>query len=244
MFSSMRAKKILVVSALGFLTACGQTAMTETDLPKPTPLVTVTSSAVTSLVPTVIPLQTVSSVGVPASAIKAYSMASVPFGFSYPQDWTINQDAATSVSVSSPSTMHDRQTIDVPGFGGECVTCQPNFVISYFPTIADETSNKLGHFGATSFNDLLKKDATLKVLGKTTVANHEALEVVQGGFTDVYAIYVTQGEGLYEIIFPQRTQRSELSAQELAILASLQLSSPKSGAILNGGVGASLQQVK
>lgn len=226
----------MVISVGLVLTACGQTttSITPTMMPsitaQPTHVMPGGMMMSNSAMPSMMPSATMGQ-------MKQYQVANVPFSFSYPASWVINQDATTSVSISSPESAHLRTTPAAESDG--CIACRPEMTISYYADIAEEPGNKLGKLGATSLDDLFKKDQSLKVVGTTTIAGYPAFKVVQSGFGDVYMMYIKYGKGVYQITFNQRSSESELTMTEKAILASLKLTSSTSTA---PAVGSSMMK--
>ena len=213
-------KLIGLISVVLVLSACGQTVSTPI-LSTPTTMRN-TSTSMSTAIPSA-SMNPASSTSAVMGQMQKFEMTGVPFAFSYPATWLLNQDASTSVSLASPETLKMRQMYDSAPKAEGCATCEPNMVITYYPTIAEEPGNKIGRLGATSLSDLLKKDPNLKVLGTISVDNTPATEVDLTDMVRVYSLYIEKGKALYTVTFNNRANKSELSAEEKAILASLKL---------------------
>ncbi|MDO8471814.1 MAG: PsbP-related protein [bacterium] len=144
---------------------------------------------------------------------KTYSNTKYGFSFKYPSDWKMSENGGNNadpsvVSIVSPETQK------APGSSPDDMS------VYYYPSVADEPENKLNKLGATTLDDMIKKNSMITKIGSTEIGGVQATDVIWGGLGSYYAILTTKNSHLYKVWFSNTSDKSMLTSVEKQILAS------------------------
>lgn len=220
---------VMVGVILISLTACGQ-ATTVPNLPTVTPLnpVTTTSQTITQ---TSSPIPTIPATSTPSVsgkvAMTVYTGPSTAFTFSYPKDWSVNQNEKDSVALSSPATLDARanyaEGVKNQTMPADTPAISTDVFVSYYSSIDDEPINKSGKLGAKNLTELFRRDDGSEVIGDTVVDGLPAKAVLWDGMPPIYKVYISKGTGIYVVSFPKSESEDTLTPEQRSILLSLKL---------------------
>ena len=152
------------------------------------------------------------------ATMQTFLQPDIPFTFSYPENWTVQYAPNAPVTVLSPESMAARKDAQIEALG-----YQPDIVIYYYPTVADEPNNKANNIGAENWEDLVNNDRNIMVTGEVQIAGKQAIAVVQLNNGEIFAYYIPNGDALYVVQFPHRKDSVDVSDMEMEIVNSLKL---------------------
>ena len=147
-----------------------------------------------------------------------YSNEEYEFSFSYPPSWILSEEAGQNydpsvVSLLSPET---KSLIDQ-----KLTFLADDISVYYYPTVMEETENKMNNLGATTLDELIDKSSTTEKVGQTTVDGLDAIEVIVGGNYASYALYVLNNDQLYIFSFSGTGSREQVTPTESMILSTV-----------------------
>lgn len=153
---------------------------------------------------------------------KTYKNDKYGFEIKYPPSWKAEENAGLNydssvVSLASPATQ--KLIEDYQKQQGKNYPYQDDISIYYYESIADEPANKTGRLGATTLDELLKKDPmVVKIIGATELGGVPAKEVIYGGESSYYAVLLAKDSHLYKVWFSKKDSKDKLTSEEKQII--------------------------
>lgn len=165
---------------------------------------------------------------------QTFSDSSYSFTLRFPNNWKTEKntsDTAKTMGITSPLTQKNIADINQKYGDGSCPVCGPNLVISEYTSIADEPSNVLGSFNATTIDDLIsKQSATKQKIGTRRLNGREATEVIDTERGTHYSVWLTGDDGrLYVLFYTYKKSAEKLSEEDQKIIQSFKIGNGKIG---------------
>jgi hypothetical protein len=152
----------------------------------------------------------------------SYENKQAKFSLNYPKDWTFVEQSDEYgnmiVGFTSPETKKAIEG-EIRKMGGNYGNSGVDVTVTYAPSIADETVNKSNGYGASTLEELIKRDSTIEKIGSMDLDGLESTEVIAHGEGAEYGIYMEKAGHLYEIFFSKRMTKESLSVTEKKILS-------------------------
>ncbi|HBP00767.1 MAG TPA: hypothetical protein DD454_00925 [Candidatus Moranbacteria bacterium] len=138
------------------------------------------------------------------------------FEFKYPINWMLSEDKGNNfdlpiVDIVSPETQELIKDRKIPYVS--------DLSIYYYPSVADESENKLNGLGATTVDELIERNTLITKIGSTEIGGIPATDVVWGGESLYYTILVERNSHLYKLWFGNINTKDKLTLVENNILS-------------------------
>jgi hypothetical protein len=150
-----------------------------------------------------------------------YINDSYGYSFKYPKDWTKQEfDSNSQVIVSTADT---KKLVDDgklhPGYAN-------NLVVNYYSTVNSQDARGGSWEGQREYSSLADlftdPKSSKQKIGDTTIGGVSAYEVGIGGLGISFGFMIERTNGIYQLSFERRTNKSELTQEEKDIIASFQ----------------------
>lgn len=159
------------------------------------------------------------------SAWQYYENEEAGFRLDFPGDWTVkeNKDEGGNIIVTfvSPETTAAVNK-EIEAMGQNYGQAEWDVEISYSATVAQEAENVAGGYGATTLEELIRKNSLITKIGERELNGVKATEAIIGGEGDSYGVYMEKDGRLYKILF-NHADKGSLSEQDKKLLETFEV---------------------